>query len=143
MIESNFGPVIAVIGDLMLDQYVKGDVARISPEAPVPILLHRENSSAPGGAANVAANIAAMGGAVSLVGVVGKDQAAEDLRRDLGAYPEVMTDGLIADEDRPTTTKMRLLAGRQQLLRVDKETPVGLSASTAQQLMEAAMRAVL
>lgn len=134
--------MIAVVGDVMLDQYVKGSVTRISPEAPVPVLHHKENFTVPGGAANLAMNIAAMGGFVSVVGVTGNDPAGEELRNSIRAYPGVIADGLVQDETRPTITKMRLIAGRQQLLRIDKESMDGVSGPVKLELEKAAIDAV-
>lgn len=104
----------------MLDEYVWGDVRRISPEAPVPVVEVRERSHVPGGAANVANNIAHLRGHVHLGGVVGVDDAAARLRKLLQDV-QVNTEGLIADPNRPTTTKLRIVAHSQQLVRVDSE----------------------
>jgi D-beta-D-heptose 7-phosphate kinase/D-beta-D-heptose 1-phosphate adenosyltransferase len=111
---------ILVIGDLMLDRYITGAVDRISPEAPVPVVLVEEESSAVGGAGNVAANVAALGVGCTAVGCAGRDPAGDDLRRALEAAG-VETDGLVLTDDRPTTVKTRILARRQQVVRVDRE----------------------
>ncbi len=100
------GP-IAVIGDVIVDHYVTGSVSRISPEAPVPVLVHGAERIVPGGAANVAANAAAMGAPVLLVGLVGSDARADELRTALAAYPGIGLDGLVVDPSRPTITKTR------------------------------------
>ena len=114
------GRRILVVGDIMLDEYLTGRVDRVSPEAPVPIVALAERSARPGGAANVALNVAAMGGEVSLVGLCGEDEGAGLLR---AAFAEagLGTDGLVVSRARRTTRKARVLAQGQQLLRVDSE----------------------
>ncbi|MCS6905367.1 MAG: PfkB family carbohydrate kinase [Bacteroidia bacterium] len=116
---------IAVIGDVMLDQYIWGKAERISPEAPVPILEIQEQESRPGGAANVALNLVALGVKVQLIGLIGKDTAGEELI-DILSLNAIPTTGLYKTFERPTTTKTRILAtsgptGPRQLLRLDKE----------------------
>ena len=113
-------PPVLVVGDVMLDRYLHGAAERISPEAPVPVLHVRRTSLRPGGAANVAVNVAALGGQPRLVGVVGHDAAAEQLRRNL-AEEGVAGDDLLATDAVPTTTKTRLLAGHHQVARFDEE----------------------
>lgn len=112
---------IVVLGDVMLDEFVWGDVTRISPEAPVPVVDVRRESVHLGGAANVLANLVALGARGSVVGVVGKDSAGERLQnglRDLGAE-----DGcLLVDETRPSTTKTRIIAHSQLVVRADRES---------------------
>jgi len=112
--------IVAVIGDVMIDRYVSGTVNRISPEAPVPILLHRGDRAVAGGAANVAANVTALGCEVRLVGTVGADPDASDLRDQL-AGAGVSSEFLVEDSDRPTTSKTRVVSGRQQFFRIDRE----------------------
>jgi rfaE bifunctional protein kinase chain/domain len=97
---------VAVIGDLMLDEFVRGDVTRISPEAPVPVLEMKERTMMPGGAANAAANVASLGAGVTLVGVVGADDAGVRLRR-LADERGVDTRGVVVDGGRQTTVKTR------------------------------------
>lgn len=109
---------VLLVGDVMLDEYVWGDVRRISPEAPVPVVEVRERSYMPGGAANVANNIAHLSGHVHLGGVVGRDDAGKRLRA-LLQDAQIDTEGLISDSTRPTTTKLRIVAHSQQLARVD------------------------
>ncbi|MHB1783738.1 MAG: D-glycero-beta-D-manno-heptose 1-phosphate adenylyltransferase [Acidimicrobiales bacterium] len=121
------GAHVLVIGDVMLDRYVYGDVERISPEAPVPVLREKATRLVLGGAANVAANVASVGARVTLVGRVGTDAAGVELAALLeraGIAPE-----LVADAATPTTTKTRFVAGSQQLARVDHEDvhPTGVS----------------
>lgn len=119
---------VLVVGDVMLDRYVNGDVRRISPEAPIPVLRARGRHAVPGGAANVALNIAAMGGKATLVGVVGDDAAAAELMTALNASGGVAS-ALVAVPDRPTTVKTRFVSGGHQLLRLDEEdeTPRGIA----------------
>lgn len=116
------GRRVVVCGDVMLDEYVFGVVSRISPEAPVPVVeadlaRHRH---IPGGAANVACNLRALGAEVALVGVIGDDEAGAVLRR-LMEDAGVDTSGLIVEPGRPTTVKTRIIAHHQQVVRVDRE----------------------
>ena len=111
---------ILVIGDVMLDAYISGDVLRISPEAPVPVVNVAERRYMSGGAANVAANIGAMGCAVSLGGVTGIDEAGIRLRREFERIGIAMQ-ALIEDPARPTTIKTRVMARAQQIVRFDHE----------------------
>jgi rfaE bifunctional protein kinase chain/domain len=114
------GRSVAVIGDVMLDHFLIGSVDRISPEAPVPVVRFGREEYRLGGAANVAHNIAAVGGTALLVGLVGEDEAAGELRRALAAGGIEPT-GLVADA-RPTTRKMRVVTSRnQQVARIDYE----------------------
>jgi D-beta-D-heptose 7-phosphate kinase/D-beta-D-heptose 1-phosphate adenosyltransferase len=114
------GARVLVVGDLMLDRYISGTVDRISPEAPVPVVHVEEESSAVGGAGNVAANVAALGARCTVVGAAGRDAAGEILRHELEGVG-VHTDGLVLTDDRPTTVKTRVLARRQQVVRFDHE----------------------
>jgi D-beta-D-heptose 7-phosphate kinase/D-beta-D-heptose 1-phosphate adenosyltransferase len=114
------GTKILVIGDVMLDEYVWGEVRRISPEAPVPVVECKGRYYAAGGAGNVANNVAGLAGQAMLGGVVGNDHSAYHLREVL-AKCNVNGDGLLVDTDRPTTTKTRILAHSQQVVRVDSE----------------------
>lgn len=118
---------VAVIGDIMLDHYIHGSVRRISPEAPVPVVLVGGERHSAGGAANVAANAAALGASVSLTGLVGADPAAIHLRAALAAWPSVAF-APVASAERPTIVKTRLLGGHQQIARMDREAegPCGL-----------------
>jgi D-glycero-beta-D-manno-heptose-7-phosphate kinase len=112
---------LVVVGDVMLDHFMMGRVTRISPEAPVPVVEFEREFSLPGGAANVAHNARALGATVSLVGVVGDDQPAADLRGLLEAR-DVRATGLVVDPSRPTTRKTRLATTRnQQVARIDVE----------------------
>lgn len=114
---------VAVIGDVMVDRYITGSVSRISPEAPVPVLLHGNVRIVAGGAANVAANAAGLGATVSLVGYVGADIEAAELRTVLAEYPSIHLNHLVVDDTRPTVTKTRVMSGRQQIVRIDAESP--------------------
>jgi D-beta-D-heptose 7-phosphate kinase/D-beta-D-heptose 1-phosphate adenosyltransferase len=118
---------IWVLGDVMLDRYIIGTVERVSPEAPVPVLLLNERQQRVGGAANVAHNLAALGAEVALGGSIGNDEAGAELRA-LVEATGVRAEGLVR-RDVPTTTKLRALAGAQQLLRVDDERRVPLESA--------------
>ncbi|WP_029002398.1 D-glycero-beta-D-manno-heptose-7-phosphate kinase [Azorhizobium doebereinerae] len=133
---------IAVIGDVMVDRYITGSVSRISPEAPVPVLVHGEERIVPGGAANVAANAAALGAPVVLVGLVGADGPADLLRAALAAHPGISLGAMVVDAARPTITKTRVMSGRQQIVRIDAEVtrPCGIAVETA--LIAAARAAI-
>lgn len=123
---------VLVVGDIMLDRYWYGPATRISPEAPVPVVRITGGDDRPGGAANVALNIAALGASATVVGVVGDDEAGRILLAQLtaaGVRPQ-----LIPCPDKPTTTKLRVLARNQQLLRLDFEEP--LAAADAAGLVE-------
>ena len=126
---------VLVLGDVMLDRYLWGDVDRISPEAPVPVVRYVREETRAGGAANVAHNLAALGCKVALCGVVGQDSSAERLRAML-AEMGADASGLIPDSGRPTTEKFRIMAGQQQMLRVDREDARPLSAPIAARLLE-------
>ncbi|MBO1018326.1 D-glycero-beta-D-manno-heptose-7-phosphate kinase [Achromobacter sp. SD115] len=110
---------VLVVGDVMLDRYWFGEVERISPEAPVPVVRVARREDRLGGAANVARNVAALGGHVTLVGVLGQDEAGDSVRR-LSAEAGIQAE-LVADPSLHTTLKMRVLGRQQQLLRVDFE----------------------
>ena len=110
---------VLVVGDVMLDRYWFGEVERISPEAPVPVVRVARREDRLGGAANVARNVAALGGHVTLVGVLGEDEAGDSVRR-LSTEAGIQAD-LIADPSLHTTLKMRVLGRQQQLLRVNFE----------------------
>ena len=134
-LESIQDPAIMVVGDLMLDYYVWGDVERISPEAPVQVLNVASEEFRPGGAGNVVNNLAALGGRVFCCGIVGNDANGLTLCQML---KELGTDisGIIEDVARPTTTKTRMIAHGQQLLRVDREQPRPLDESLQSELLE-------
>lgn len=127
--KSFVGKRIAVVGDLMLDRYFWGTVSRISPEAPVPVVEVDEESTRLGGAANVANNIASLGGVPLMIGVVGKDIGA-DILQNLVANNGFPTDGIVIDDSRPTTIKTRVIAHSQHVVRIDQEVKVDLNADT-------------
>jgi len=112
---------ILCVGDVMLDRFQHGEIDRISPEAPVPVIRLRHLREMPGGAGNVAGNIASLGGRATLIGVAGQDAAGDALSRLLLAQPGV-TDALIRSPHRPTICKTRFIAGRQQIVRADDES---------------------
>jgi D-beta-D-heptose 7-phosphate kinase/D-beta-D-heptose 1-phosphate adenosyltransferase len=116
---------LLVAGDVMLDRYIYGSVTRISPEAPVPVVRQVRVVAAPGGAANTAANIAALGASVTLLGVIGRDPAAESLVRCL-EQKGVSAASLLVDPTRPTSVKTRVVAHQQQVVRLDDESNAGL-----------------
>jgi len=111
---------IIVLGDLMVDRFVWGRVSRISPEAPVPVVEVTRESHAFGGAGNVANNITSLGARAFLLGVVGGDMEAEQLKEGL-RMKSIDVGGIITDRSRPTTIKTRIIAQHQQVVRVDKE----------------------
>lgn len=126
---------ILVVGDVMLDQFLWGKVSRISPEAPVPVVEITRESSFPGGAANVARNLCALGASVSVLGVLGDDDAGEELC-ELLAQQGVDTDGLIVDPNRPTTRKTRIVAHSQQMVRFDREKCAALPPQVERSVLE-------
>lgn len=111
---------ILVVGDLILDEYIWGSVERISPEAPVPVLWANKRTFVPGGTANVANNICSLGGKVTLLGVIGSDANSRILLSEL-KKKKINTSGIFVENNRHTTVKTRILAGHQQLVRVDWE----------------------
>jgi len=111
---------VLVVGDLMLDHYVWGSVSRISPEAPVPVVDVSRETEMPGGAGNVAVNMATLGARVHLVGLVGQDNSASRLLSLFRSLP-IHTDSVIRSTDRPTILKTRIIAHHQQVVRVDRE----------------------
>ncbi len=110
-----------VIGDVMLDQFIWGGVSRISPEAPVPVLDFQRESFMPGGAANVARNLTALGMPTEIFSVVGQDSAASQLQ-DLLRQTRVNCDGILSSSERHTTLKTRVVAHQQQICRIDRES---------------------
>ena len=112
---------ILVVGDIVLDHYIWGSVSRISPEAPVPVVNVTRESLLLGGATNVVNNINALGGPVSVCGVIGHDQAGSQILR-LLRERRISVDGIIVDRERPTTIKTRIIAHSQQVVRFDRET---------------------
>lgn len=142
MIENfEFGRVV-IIGDLILDCYINGSVARISPEAPVPVLLRAQQVAVPGGAANVATNAATLGCAVTLLGIVGCDHSARVLQDALTGTPGIDLSGIVADPSWTTVTKTRVLSGRQQIVRIDEERISPVPEAARARLIEAARDAI-
>ena len=125
---------VACVGDLMVDRYVYGDVTRVSPEAPVPVLKRTRELVMLGASGNVARNVAALGGEVSLVGLIGGDAEGNEAQRLVGE--EAGVEGyLVTDAGRPTTLKTRFVSGGQQLLRVDLETAKPVAGAVEQRLI--------
>jgi len=125
---------VLAVGDLMLDRFVEGGVKRISPESPVPIVEHRETRNVAGGAANVARNIASLGGRCSLVGLLGEDGAGAELQALLTADPHVQLVP-IRDPSRATTEKIRFVAHGQHMLRMDRETVMPASPAVETEIL--------
>lgn len=125
---------VLVVGDVMLDKYIWGDVQRISPEAPVPVVRGLRHDEKPGGAANVAMNMACLGAKTIVVGITGRDESerllAESLRIN-GVHPQ-----FVSSEEYETVTKMRILGGRQQMLRLDFEHFAAIESSVYERLIE-------
>jgi D-beta-D-heptose 7-phosphate kinase/D-beta-D-heptose 1-phosphate adenosyltransferase len=132
---------IALVGDLMLDRSVLGNVERISPEAPIPVLRAERETLTPGGAGNVLRNLSSLGARVDFASVVGDDAAGDTLREILGALPGA-TSHLVVEAGRETTVKERFVAGAQQLLRTDRETTRPLAPASASAVVEAFRRAL-
>lgn len=129
------GKRILIVGDVILDEYIWGEVQRLSPEAPVPIVEVRQRTYRPGGAANAAVNVHSLGGQVLLGGVVGQDSSAMHLRHALMEC-EVAGESLVRDGARPTTTKTRIIAHGQQIVRVDHEERASLPAMLEDTLLQ-------
>ena len=133
---------VTVVGDLVADEFVFGEISRVSREAPVLILKHRERSVAPGGGANAICNLAALGVSVLPVGVVGDDEAGR-LLLECFRHHKIPINGILKRKGHATVTKTRILAGtahssRQQVVRVDKEPDEGLDRHTVRELVRAA-----
>ena len=128
---------ILVVGDLMLDRFVDGAVTRISPEAPVPVLSQSTSQQMPGGAANVACNLAQLGAQVTLIGACGDDATAADLAAELRHFPRI-TFIPVTVAGRPTSLKTRYRASGQQILRVDDEVSIPISDSAQAELSDRA-----
>ncbi len=128
------GKRIGVLGDLMLDRYLWGTASRLSPEAAVPVVDFVEQSECPGGAGNVAANIAALGAKAEAFGVLGSDEAGRALERCL-REAKIGAKGVITDSKRVTTVKTRIIARHQQVVRVDRERHEPLRGETQERLL--------
>jgi rfaE bifunctional protein kinase chain/domain len=140
VVERLRGCRVLVVGDVMLDEYLRGDVTRISPEAPVPVLEVRAHDWTLGGAANAAANLQVLGGAATLVGVVGADDTAGILAAQL-AQREI-ADRTVADPGRPTSKKTRLVAQQQQIVRIDREVRQPIAGALADAVRRAIDEAI-
>ncbi len=127
---------VVVVGDAMLDVYLVGEVDRVSPEAPVPVVTVHASRHGLGGAANVAANVAALGADCRLVAVVGEDQRGQSVRAELDDL-KLNSSFLITDSARPTTSKTRVVARGQQMLRIDEEIDDPISAKVMEKLARA------
>src|SRR4051794_27505243 len=132
---------VLVVGDVMLDRYVYGQVERISPEAPVPILAVDRELAMPGGAGNVVRNLTALGAAVAFISVVGDDQAGSDLTGLIGGQPNVEP-WLLVQGGRVTTLKTRYLSAGQQLLRADREETSPIQTRLAERMVRIARDAM-
>ncbi|PYS59228.1 MAG: hypothetical protein DMF76_17010, partial [Acidobacteria bacterium] len=137
---------LVVIGDVIADQFIYGEISRVSREAPVFILRHEHTETTPGGAGNCAMNLAALGAQVKLISVLGDDETGRTLQGKLRAASIDCADLLVSNEQR-TTTKVRVLAGqihstRQQVIRIDYDNEPGLTAELKQNLKAAAAEAI-
>ena len=133
---SNFAKAkVLVVGDLILDEFLWGDVSRISPEAPVPVVWVKRESFMPGGASNVANNLRSLGSRTYLAGVIGDDERGAILKSEL-EQKGIDTTGIIVDESRPTTLKTRVVAQHQQVVRIDKEKVDTLSDAMISRIMD-------
>ncbi|MGA2591505.1 MAG: D-glycero-beta-D-manno-heptose-7-phosphate kinase [Bryobacteraceae bacterium] len=138
-VEAFLGKRILIIGDLMLDRYWSGTVDRISPEAPVPIVRKLSAFANPGGAANAACNVAALGAGATLFGVVGQDEAGRELQRILSGRG-IDCAGISIATSRPTTVKLRIIAHDQQVVRIDDEDTTSIDASLGADVVKRAGR---
>lgn len=129
------GKRIAVVGDLMLDRYIWGNVSRISPEAPVPIVDMEQEQIRLGGAANVAMNIKSLGGEPILTGVIGDDNSGKQLL-ELLREGSFKTNGIATDSTRPTTVKTRVIANNQHVVRIDREQKSDISVEIQKILLD-------
>jgi D-beta-D-heptose 7-phosphate kinase/D-beta-D-heptose 1-phosphate adenosyltransferase len=127
---------LVVVGDVILDRYVWGGVERISPEAPVPVVLVTRESAMLGGAGNVARNVASLGAHAEFVAVAGDDEAATEIARLLADW-KIGAQGLVVDAGRPTTVKTRVIARAQQVVRFDRESETPIDPGTSARLTEA------
>lgn len=130
-----------VIGDVMLDRYLMGEVNRISPEAPVPVVLIKSEQQRAGGAANVAANLALLGITTHMIGLIGDDHEGQRLLAAMSEYG-INTQAMITTPARPTIAKTRILGGHQQMMRLDQEVTGALSDNEAAQVMQAIQTAL-
>ncbi len=132
---------VTVVGDIMLDRYLWGEVERISPEAPVPVVMVERMDLRPGGAANVAWNVSSLGAKVNLIGVLGRDNSARELK-ELIINKGIPTDDIVTDSSRVTTEKMRIIARNQQVVRTDFESNDRLSQRTISKIVSKLRRCI-
>jgi D-beta-D-heptose 7-phosphate kinase / D-beta-D-heptose 1-phosphate adenosyltransferase len=133
------GTTVLIVGDLMADCYVSGDVHRISQEAPVPVLAVHQRRWTAGGAANVAMNVAGLRGTAILAGVAGDDAAGRRLTGILHDHT-IRTDGIVLDPDRPTTCKTRVMSGNHQIVRLDEEVTTELDSRQEDEFLKRILR---
>jgi D-beta-D-heptose 7-phosphate kinase/D-beta-D-heptose 1-phosphate adenosyltransferase len=136
LLQAVHGARVVCVGDLMVDRYVYGEVARVSPEAPIPVLLRTSDQTMLGGVGNVARNVAGLGGRAGLVGVIGDDAGAGEALQLVGADAGLESH-LVVGQSRPTTIKTRFVASGQQLLRLDAEDSRPIDAETEARLVRA------
>ena len=141
LIQKMKGSRVVVVGDIMLDRYLLGDTDRLSPEAPVPVVTVRERHSALGGAANVAANVVALGARCLLVGAIGDDVDGAAIRQEL-AVSRLEDRHVLSVAGRPTTSKTRIIARGQQIVRIDDEVDTLLDKADRTRLIAAAREAL-
>ncbi|MBN1356871.1 D-glycero-beta-D-manno-heptose-7-phosphate kinase [bacterium] len=135
------GRRILVVGDIMVDEYVWGEVRRISPEAPVPVVWAREETTRLGGAANVVHNLVSLEGSVSIIGIVGDDELGRMVIRQLeGIHAD--PEGIVVSPDHQTIRKTRIVAHNQQMIRVDRETIRPLSRELENRILENCLRRI-
>ena len=127
---------VLVVGDVILDQFIRGKVSRISPEAPVPVIEFDHENFMPGGAANVARNLTTLGVPTELLGVIGRDDAGRRLKA-LLTENRVGCDGLLVRPQRLTSVKTRIIAHRQQVVRIDRESRAEINETTSRRLLKA------
>ena len=141
LIQRMKGSRVVVVGDIMLDRYLIGDTDRLSPEAPVPVVTVKERHSALGGAANVAANVVALGARCLLVGAIGDDVDGVTIRQEL-AVARLEDRHVLSVAGRPTTSKTRIIARGQQIVRIDDEVDTLLDKADRARLIAAAREAL-
>ena len=134
------GIKIMVVGDVMLDRYLWGEVKRISPEAPVPVFHIKKRSVVPGGSGNVVLNLIGLGASVTLISIIGKDENAHKLKKLFG--DQKIKSILLRDQSRPTIIKTRIISKGQQLLRVDDENDIVLNESIKRKIIEQVRREI-
>ena len=137
------GRTIIVLGDVMLDEFIWGDVTRISPEAPVPVVDIRRQSEHLGGAANVLFNLTSLGAKACVIGVVGNDAAGNRLRDGVREASALQADNhLVVDENRPSTVKTRIIAHNQLVVRTDRELRTPVNGHTEERIINALKEAI-